>query len=428
MVLRHVGGKTSQNIGSGVVAALLQLILIVVVPALALGETFGLKDSSGGFTPKVSVTMSGKEIVIKKIDFEEKFKSFSIILNPKNKNLIRNVGLITIEWIDPSNKVSKSVPLAGPLYNNATHTFQDSLIKSRGIQLTEKGGRNLFGVKSVSELFSMKVEDQPLFASETVVEQDRTVRLGQGRDVSVNVNQTAITFDESNYKSAGVLEVENRSGRELTFGVRPVEAGVSYFQITRKKAQSKVPKETWGKFTVPSDDGFSIWISPDPAQLDLLNGKEIVIQVVQDDQVRETRKIPIRVAADLRSAQGSGVEQSVDQEPVRGPSASGTTTGAAGSASIASGKTSPTKESTRKETAKYSMWLWLFATANFILLAAIAIYTIFFIMPKLQVMEDRLTKNELFVHGIREAVRDEMDQLKKDLVQKQPHTESLSNE
>jgi len=63
------------------------------------------------------------------------------------------------------------------------------------------------------------------------------------------------------------------------------------------------------------------------------------------------------------------------------------------------------------------MWLWILQIANLALLVAIGSYGIFFILPRIQVLEDRLSKNEMFLHGSREAIRDELEQIKKEILQ-----------
>jgi hypothetical protein len=44
-------------------------------------------------------------------------------------------------------------------------------------------------------------------------------------------------------------------------------------------------------------------------------------------------------------------------------------------------------------------------------------YGIFFMLPKIQVLEDRLAKSEMFIHGSREAIREELDEIKREILQ-----------
>ncbi len=404
---------------------LLALAFIVTADDIGWCETYGLKNPQGEFIPKVTIAMSGKEILLKKVNPNEKFKSFSITLNPKNKNLIRNIGQVYMEWLDASNKPSKSVLFAGPLYNANTRQFQDSLVKSNGIRLTDKSNKNLFASKTVGDLFSVGIDDQTLLSSEAVTEQDRTVKLGAGRDVSINVDKKSVVLNESNIKSGELITVENKSGLDQIFGVDPVEKGILYFQVVRIPEQNRVPKESWDRFSVAADSGFFIVVipEPDPAQLLQLDGKEIIIKIYQGNKVRETRRIPIKIAEDLKIAgrKLSGPDRII------GESQSGKVDSAKADLAV-SGQASTTKgasgriEAIGKERTKYSMWLWILQIVNLLLLAAMAVYTFFFILPKMQILEDRLTKNEMFIHNSREAIREELDHLKQEFMQQSAGT------
>ena len=49
-------------------------------------------------------------------------------------------------------------------------------------------------------------------------------------------------------------------------------------------------------------------------------------------------------------------------------------------------------------------------------LIALALYGAFFLLPKLQVIEARMSKNEMFLLGAREAIREELDKTKEDVL------------
>ena len=53
---------------------------------------------------------------------------------------------------------------------------------------------------------------------------------------------------------------------------------------------------------------------------------------------------------------------------------------------------------------------------NLILLVALGSYGIFYLMPKVQVLQDRLAKNEMFIHGSREAIREEIEEMREDIL------------
>jgi hypothetical protein len=392
----------------------LVLFLSLCLPGVGLAVTLGLKDAQGKFVPKVNVTLGAKEVTIKKVDPREKFDDFSLTMNAKNTKLTRNLASLQIEWIDASNKPTKAVPLAGKLYDVNTKVFRDSLVKSIGIKLIDKGAKSILTAKSVSELFTIAVDEQPLLPSEAVTEQDRTVRLGAGRDVSINIDKTSVVFNESNAKPGEIINVDNKSGADLSFEVDPVDPEILYCRIVRIPGQEKVPEESWGRFNVAADAGFMILLIPypEPEKLLKLDGQEITIKVFQGDRLRDTRRIPIRISEDLKaSARKPSAAQPSPGEDRTGtvrPVESRQTSGAL---------TTPRPEATGKEKAKYSMFLWILQIANLALLAGIAIYTFFFILPKMQVLEDRLTKNEMFIHNSREAIREELDHLKEDLLQ-----------
>ncbi|HMK34387.1 MAG TPA: hypothetical protein VK463_04915 [Desulfomonilaceae bacterium] len=420
--------KTNDSPGTHILRiGLLILLGILVLSGEAMCETYGIKDAQGNFVPKVTMTISGKELIIKKTDPQDKFRSFALILNSKNRALIMSVGQINIEWIDATNKASKPVPFAGTLYNAATRTFQDSLTKSLGVKLVDKTTRNLFSGKSPSDLLTVQVDDQVLLSSETVTEKDRTVQLGTGRDVSLNIEKSSIVFNESNFKKGEILNVDNRSGLDQVLGVELPEKGLLYFQIIKKPEQEKIKRENWDRFTLAADSGIFIVLIPEPdaAQLAQLDGKDIVIKVYQGTKVRETRKIPIKIAADLRnsardlSAESRG--EDINPPKTETPPARIQTGDRSGSS-----RTEPpvSPDTSRKDSQKVSTWLWAVQIFNLIMLAGLGVYALFFMMPKIQVLEDRLAKNEMFVHGSREALREEMDQLKEELIQQRSPTDA----
>ncbi|MBI5248394.1 MAG: hypothetical protein HY912_02770 [Desulfomonile tiedjei] len=388
----------------------------------AFGETYGIKDPQGNFLPKVSVTVGNREVVIKKVDPSDKFKSFSVTLNPKNRNLVRNVGLIDLEWIDASNQAGRAVQFAGPLYNPNTRVFQDSLIKSLGLKLVDKTNRNLFGEKPASDLFTIHVDDQILVSSEVAAEKDRTVQLGTGRDVSLNIDKNSIVFNENNFKKGDILNVDNRSGLDQILGVELPDKGLLYYQVIRKPEQTKIPRENWERFTVAADSGIFIVLipEPDPNQYALLEGKEITIKVFQGNKVRETRKIPIKIAADLRAmnrpARGdSAAPEELDRRTEAAPSRTADVpeVSAAGPRQA----TAVPSEPSRRNESRTSIWLWVLQIFNLVLLVGVAAFGFFFMLPKIQVLQDRLAKTEMFIHGSREAIREELDQIKEEIVQ-----------
>jgi hypothetical protein len=374
-------------------------------------ETYGIKDADGNFTPKLNVAVDKKEVVIRKTNPRDKFRLLSLKLNPTNRNLLRNVALLQVEWIGPDNRPSKPVPFAGPMYDRNTNVFQESMIKSVGLRIVDKSPHNLFAGKTLADLLAIRIDNQPIITAESVSEKERTVHLGGGRDVSINVDKNAVVFSESNLKRGEIINVDNRTGREQVLGVDIPSKGFVLGQIRRKLEQAKIPKEEWNRFTVPADQGIFIVLipEPEPALLGQLDGREITIRVFQGNEVRETRRIPIEISPELRLSPGTKVSPAAEplrsKEPPPAPK-------------VASSTSKPVRAETNvgQSGVRYGVWLWVVQIANLILLVFLAVYTVFFMLPKVQVLEDRVAKSEMFIHGTREAIREELEQIKRDII------------
>jgi hypothetical protein len=390
----------------------LLVLAVLFFPLVGWCETYGIKDADGGFTPKVAVGLEKKEIIVKKINPRDKFRSLSLRLNPANRSLIKNVALLQVEWIGPDNKPSKPTPFAGPLYDRTTHVFQDSLVKSIGLKLIDKSTVNLFAGKKLSDILLLRVDDVALVSAESVSEKERTVQMGTGRDVSLNVDKTSVVFNEGNLKRGEIINVDNRSGLDQVMGVDLPAKGFVLCQIRRRLEQTKIPKEDWDRFTLPADQGIFIVLipEPDPAQLTQLDGREIVIKSYQGNEVRETRRIPIEISSDLRlgsDLSGGGENGGFQERPTpvkqRSPAP----------------KTVETREpqQSRQVDAKGFFWLWVVLITNLVLLVGLAFYALLFLLPRVQVLQDRVSKSEMFIHGSREAIREELEQIKRELVE-----------
>jgi hypothetical protein len=380
--------------------------------------------------PKVTVTIGNKEVEIKKTDPQAKFNSISLALNSKYHKLIQNVTQLKIQWVNTNNEPGQPLPFAGPLYNSTTAVFQAPMTKSLSLKLTAKA--NLFAGKSLADLFTISVDGQPLISSDAVSEKERTVQLGTGRDVSINVDKSSITFDENNLMKGEWLNVDNRSGTDQVLGVELPENELVYAQIVRKPEQKPIPREDWNRFTVASDSGMGILLFPErnPAQLSQLDGKEITIKVFQGNKIKETRKIPIKISSDLRTAGKdlSGQRKPSQPEEPGQPSRSEIKPSRSAEpveASAPAARQSPAEKSQTNRSWE-GLWLWIIQIFNLVLLVGLAVYAIFFMLPKIQVLEDRLAKNEMFIHSSREAIREELDRIKAEILrqcQKDPTQE-----
>lgn len=405
---------------NGLKVAIWIACLAVMYPITASAETFGIKDSAGKFHPKVTISLGSKDIVVKKINPQERFRSITLTLNPKNTVLIRNVGLLNVEWINQEGKAGKLMPFSGPRYDPGSRKFEDTMGKSVELRILDSSTRNLFAGKTLPDLFEIKIDDQLLVSSESVLEKDRTVQMGAGRDVSINLDKTSMVFNENNLRKGEILNVDNRSGLNQVIGVDFPDRGLLYHQIIRKPEQTKVPKESWKKFTLGADSGVFIVLIPEPeaSQLALLNGKDIVIKVFQGANIRETLKVPIKTSPDLRPGSESFVDRtdSLPTQPagqtVLTPESREVRSAEHAEKSPGTGSHSSAPPVIQKSGGGGDITIWAVQIINFLLLVGLAAYAMFFMMPKIQVLQDRLAKNEMFIHSSREAIREEMEQIK----------------
>lgn len=393
------------------------ICLILVEPSYS--AIYGIRDAQGNFLPKVTVSIGKKEVVITKIDPEEKFKSFALVLNKKNTNLSKNVGQISVEWLNAENKGGKPTSFAGPTYDSAKLRFEEPMTRSVTFKLTDKSGKNLFSAKSFADLFTMQIDQHTLIPSESGPEADSPIKFGSGRDVSLNLDKTSIQFDESNIKKGEILNLDNRSGLDQVVGIELPEKSLLYYQIVRKPEQTKVPRENWNKFNIGTDSGIFVVLIPesDPSQLAALNGKEILIKVYQGDKIRETLRVPIKTTSDIGSSTG--------ETPVGGVQVRDISTSKPGAlldkqasreSQLTTTAASDSKVQAMSPQQGASTWNstvgWIILALNLIIGLTVLGYGAFFLLPKIQVLEDRLAKSEMFIHGSREAIREELDQIR----------------
>lgn len=411
--------RTRKKLWNG---GLLLFILImggILSPGDLRGETYGIVNALNEFESKVTIEVKSKEIVIRKTNPQEKFESISLQVNPRNNSLMRNVGLLKIEWIDARKGPGRPLPFAGPRYDSATRTFEDTMVRSVALRILNQSRRTLFKGRTISDLFIVKINNEPVVSSESVQEQRQRVQLGAGQDMSIKLDHNSITFNENNFKGGEILNVDNRSGRDQVLGVELPVTGLLYYQIIRKPEQTKIPKADWGRFTVAADSGIFIVLipEPDPSQLARLDGQDIVINVFEGNTIRERRRIPIRIAADLRlpgrETTGPGPITPGPRTPEYPDS---------GQPSTDSPQPSDKEDSPRQKSgttdgaSSDGTWLWALLITNTVLAVGLAVYGIFFLLPRIQVLQDRLAKNEMFIHGSREAIREELEQIKRDIL------------
>ncbi|MEW6533763.1 MAG: hypothetical protein AB1473_23235 [Thermodesulfobacteriota bacterium] len=117
----------------------------------------------------------------------------------------------------------------------------------------------------------------------------------------VRVDKTSILFDEKNVRKGDVINIDNKSGSDLTLGLELPNKGLWYSGVIRKPEQTKLHREKWERFTLPPNSGVFIVLIPDDhrPQLETLDGTEIRIRIHEGNELREVRRIPIKVHADL---------------------------------------------------------------------------------------------------------------------------------
>jgi hypothetical protein len=397
---------------------------LIGLPAPLNAETLGARDAGGTFVPKVTVTVKDKEILIKKIDPRAKFDSISLTVNKKNPGLLRNVALLKLQWLTADNQGAKPVPFTGPLYNASSGVFKDSMSRSATLKIIDSSTKDLFAGKQFNDLFTLHVDDQPCLSSESLHEKEGTVKLGAGSDLSLDVDKSKVSFNESNIRKGEIINVDNRSGYNQTVGVSFPSKGLLYHQIIRKPEQTKVPRESWDRFALEADSGFFIVLIPEPdsSQLAALQGKEVVIKVWDGARVRETKRVPISASAEgIRQPPGSGgagTEPKPDKRDSQGDGALSRNPAGGGAEAPAAREAVPKKESpsASESPKRVGVWVWGALALNIILVIAVGSYALFFVLPRVQALEDRMAKSEMFIHGSREAIRDELEEMKQDVI------------
>jgi hypothetical protein len=130
----------------------------------------------------------------------------------------------------------------------------------------------------------------------------------------------------------------------------------------------------------------------------------------------------VKVSPELRRRAEAGLtgsETASDKEAASTAVTDTTTT--TGEGTQVAAKDQPPKTDTRTrakpEAVSVSLWLWIIPVLSIGLLVVVGGYAIFFILPRIQVLEDRLSKSEMFIHGSREAIREELDEIRKEILQ-----------
>ena len=120
-------------------------------------------------------------------------------------------------------------------------------------------------------------------------ERGHTLPSRASMDSSITVDKTSILFDEGNIAKGEVINLDNESGFDCTVGIELPQKGLLYSSVVRKPEQVKGHAQELGNVSVPTNSGIFIIITPDsdPAQIEMLDGEEIVIKIYEAN--RSTR-------------------------------------------------------------------------------------------------------------------------------------------
>lgn len=115
----------------------------------------------------------------------------------------------------------------------------------------------------------------------------------------IRIDKSSILFNEKNVRRGEIIAVDNTSESELTMGIDLPAKGFLYYQVIRKPEQTRVSRDALTRFSFPADSGIYIILIPetDHALIERLDGETIVIKVYEENALRETHRIPIKVEA-----------------------------------------------------------------------------------------------------------------------------------
>jgi hypothetical protein len=159
------------------------------------------------------------------------------------------------------------------------------------------------------------------------------------------------------------------------------------------------------------------------SRLGQLDGKEIVIKLYQGGKAGVVRRIPIEIATDIP---GQGGPSHPGPEPTSSPAGPVSRTPATGGPEIDNPREPPRPTNDRppqstgnatRSSDRGSFWLWVVQISNLVLIVGLAAYALFFALPRVQVLEDRMAKTEMFIVGSREAIREELEFMKREMSQ-----------
>ncbi len=399
-------------------------ILIFALYGQCKAETrFGYEDSTGAFVPKVTVELDKKNIKIEKVKPTEKFRSIEIRINPRNSDLRDNKSLLQIVWINQAGEVGRPIPFTDPRrYVHDNIAFRDTMTKSKALKIIDESNKALFRNQEFRDLFLLFVNNKELTPEEEGSESGAGVSLPEPQEKRIIVDSNSIEFNTiSSLKRGITINIDNPTGFHQIIGLEFPDSKLFYMRkVHWRPEQTEVPEADWDNISIPPNSGLFIVVIPEPRPLALsqLHGAEIALKVYDGTQIAELIRIPISISRELRmpdsndsgeinggSDQGVGFippdqgdVQTTEPEPVENPD--------------------PAPNETPN--AAHAQGIGLTAWAAIIVAVTVSIfvglYVVFFVLPKIQALEDRLAKNEMFLHGSREAIREELEITKEEIL------------
>jgi hypothetical protein len=151
---------------------LLSALVFVVVPGLALsstaspGEPIGTVDDNGNFLPKVTVMRLGADILVKKLDPDERFDSLRIRFLSPNAEHPEAFERVYIRWEKGPEKWGKDWVLRGHRgFNEGEAVFTAAWGESLAFRLTDRSETQFFANRPWDKVISIWLDGDPVGAA-----------------------------------------------------------------------------------------------------------------------------------------------------------------------------------------------------------------------------------------------------------------------
>lgn len=402
--------------------SLLGIILFAVYGQCQAQTTYGYEDSTGAFVPKVTVELNQKTIKIEKVKPREKFRSIEMRINPRNNALRDNKSLLQIVWVNQAGEDGRPIPFTGPRYVHENIAFRDTMTKSKALKIIDESNKALFRNQELRDLFLLFVNNKELIPEEESSGSETGVSLPETQEKRIIVDSDSIEFNTiSSLKRGTTINIDNPTGFHQIIGLEFPDSKLFYMRkVHWRPEQTEVPEADWGNISIPPNSGLFIVIIPEPRPLALsqLHGTEITLKIYDGTQIAELIRIPISISRDLRVPDSNGSREISDGSNegvgfVPPDQGEGTTTEPK---PVENSDPGPTPTPSKAPAQGIGLMAWVAIILSVTVSIVVALYVIFFILPKIQALEDRLAKNEMFLHGSREAIREELELTKEEIL------------